>query len=55
MSDLPIVSAETNTLNEAIIVRGTTKEKKCILDAHEEHFGQDFDYSMFPKRKVRLS
>jgi hypothetical protein len=35
-SDLPTVSAETNTLDDAIIVKGT-KEKKRILDAYEEH------------------
>jgi hypothetical protein len=34
-SDLPIVLAETNTLDEANIVK-ETKEKKHILDAYEE-------------------
>jgi hypothetical protein len=42
---LPTVSAETNTLDDAIIVKGT-KEKKRILDAYEECFGQDFDHSI---------
>jgi hypothetical protein len=34
-NDQPIVSAETSTLDEAIIVRGT-KEKKQILDIYKE-------------------
>jgi hypothetical protein len=49
-SDLPTVLAETNTLDDAIIVKGT-KEKKCILDAYEERFGQDFDHSIVSKKK----
>ncbi len=53
MNDLPIVSAETNTLDEAIIVRGT-KEKKRILDAYEEHFGQDFNHSLVSKKKGKI-
>jgi hypothetical protein len=53
MSDLPTVLAETKTLalDDAIIIKGT-KEKKCILDAYEECFGQDFDHSrrkMYPE------
>jgi hypothetical protein len=44
-SDQLIVSAETSALDEAIIVIGT-KEKEPILDAYEEHFGQDFDHSI---------
>ncbi len=47
---MPTVLAETNTLDDAIIVKGT-KEKKRILDAHEEHFGQDFDHSIVFKKK----
>jgi hypothetical protein len=53
ISDLPIVLAETSTLDEAIIVKGT-KEKKCILDANEEHFGQDFDHSIVSKKKGKI-
>jgi hypothetical protein len=49
-SDLPTVSAETNTLDDAIIVKGTT-EKKCILDAYEERFGQHFIHSIVSKKK----
>jgi hypothetical protein len=33
-SDFPTVSAETNTLDDAIIVKGT-KDKKCILGAYK--------------------
>jgi hypothetical protein len=39
-NDQPIISEETSTLDETIIVRGT-KEKKCILDTYEEYFGQE--------------
>jgi hypothetical protein len=46
---LPTVSAETNTLDDAIIVKGT-KEKKRILDAYKECFGQDFDHSIVSKK-----
>jgi hypothetical protein len=53
MNDQPIVSAETSTLDEAIIVRGT-KEKKCILDSYEDHFGQDFDHSIAFKKKGKI-
>jgi hypothetical protein len=49
-SDLPTVSADTNTLDDAIIVKGT-KEKKRILDAYKECFGQDFDHSIVSKKK----
>jgi hypothetical protein len=52
-SDLPIVSAETNTLDEAIIVKGT-KETKRILDAYKEHFGQDCDHSIVSKKKGKI-
>jgi hypothetical protein len=52
-SDQPIVSAETRTLDEAIIARGT-KEKKCILDAYEERFGQDFNHSIVSKKKGKI-
>jgi hypothetical protein len=48
-----MVSAETNTLDEAIIVKGT-KEKKRILDAYEERFGQDFDQSIVSKKKGKI-
>jgi hypothetical protein len=51
-SDLPTVLAETNTLDDAIIVKGT-KEKKCILDTYLERFGQDFDHSIVSKKKSR--
>jgi hypothetical protein len=37
-SDLPTVLAETNTLDDAIIVKGA-KDKKCILDTYKECFG----------------
>jgi hypothetical protein len=40
-SDLPIVLAETNTLDKTIIVEGA-KEKKHILDTHEECFWSRF-------------
>jgi hypothetical protein len=47
--------AETNTLDDAIIVKGT-KEKKRILDAYKEHFGQKIlTTQQFPRKKVRLS
>jgi hypothetical protein len=36
-SDLPTVLAETNNLDDLIIVKGT-KEKKHILDAYKERF-----------------
>jgi hypothetical protein len=52
-NDQSIVSAETSTLDEAIIVRGT-KEKKRILDAYEEHFGQDYDHSIVSKKKCKI-
>ncbi len=52
-SDLPIVLAETNTLDDAIIVKGT-KEKKCILDTYKERFGQDFDHSIVSKKKGNI-
>jgi hypothetical protein len=45
--------AETSTLDEANIVKGT-KEKKSILDAYEEHFGQDFDHSIVSKKKDKI-
>jgi hypothetical protein len=50
MSDLSTVLAETNTLDDAIIVKGK-QEKKHILDAYEERFGQDFDHSIVSKKK----
>jgi hypothetical protein len=53
MSDLPIVSAETNTLDDAIIVK-ETKEKIRILDAYKERFGQDFDNSIVSKKKGKI-
>jgi hypothetical protein len=49
----PIVFAETSTLDEAIIVKGT-KEKKRILDAKKEHFGQDFNHSIVSKKKGKI-
>jgi hypothetical protein len=54
-SDLPTVLAKTNSLDDAIIVKGT-KEKKCTLDAYEECFGQNFDNSIVSKKKgfIRL-
>ena len=42
-SDLPTVSAETNTLDDAIIIKGIT-EKKRILNAYKERFGQDSNH-----------
>jgi hypothetical protein len=53
MSDLPIVLTETNTLDEAIIVKGT-KTKKLILDVYEECFGQDFNHSIVSKKKGKI-
>jgi hypothetical protein len=41
--------AETNTLDEALIVKGT-KQKKRTLDAYEECFGQDFNHSIVCKK-----
>ncbi len=49
-SDLPTVLAETNTLDDAIIVKGT-KEKKRILDAYKERFGH-FNHSIVSKKKI---
>ncbi len=40
-SDLLTVSAETNTLDDAIIIK-ETKEKKHILDAYKEPFWSRF-------------
>ena len=48
-----IVSAETSTLDEAIIVR-RTKEKKHILDAYEERIDKDFDHSIVSKKKGKI-
>ncbi len=53
MSNLPAVLAETNTLDDEIIGKGT-KEKKRILDAYEEHFGQDFNHSIVSKKKGKI-
>jgi hypothetical protein len=39
-SELPTDSAETNTIDDTIIVKGA-KEKKHILVAYEKRFGQD--------------
>ncbi len=52
-SDLPIILAENNILDDAIIVK-RTKENKCILDAYEEHFGEDFDHSIVSKKKGKI-
>jgi hypothetical protein len=52
-SDLPTVSAETNTLDDAIFVKGT-KEKKHILDAYKEHFGQNFYHWIVSKKKSKI-
>jgi hypothetical protein len=52
-SDLPILLAENNTLDEATYVKGT-KEKKRILDAYKEHFGQDFNHSIVSKTKGKI-
>ncbi len=49
-SDLPTVLAEANTLDDAIIVEGTNKEK-CILSTYKEPFGQDFDHSIVSEKK----
>ncbi len=53
MSDLPTVLAETNTLDDGIIVK-RTKEEKCILDAYKEHFGQDFNHTIVFKKKGKI-
>jgi hypothetical protein len=53
ISDQPMVSAETSTMDDTIIVRGT-KEKKHILDAYKERFGQDFDHSIVSKKKGKI-
>jgi hypothetical protein len=45
--------AETNTLDDEIIVIGT-KETKHILDAYEECFGQEFDHSIVSKKKGKI-
>jgi hypothetical protein len=52
-NDLPTVLAETNTLDDAIIVKGT-KEKKCVLDTYKECFGQDFDHSIVFKKEGKI-
>jgi hypothetical protein len=52
-SDLPTVLAETNTLDDAIIVKGT-KEKRRILYTYKERFGQDFDHSIVSKKKGKI-
>ncbi len=52
-SELPTVLAETNTLDDAIIVKGI-KEKKRILDAYKEHFGQDSNRSIVSKKKSKI-
>jgi hypothetical protein len=53
-SDLPTVLAETNTLDDTIFFKGIN-EKKRILNAYEERFGQDSDHSIVFKKKVRSS
>jgi hypothetical protein len=53
MNDQSIVSAETSTLDEAIIVRGKIETKR-ILDTYKEHFGQDFDHSIVSKEKDKI-
>jgi hypothetical protein len=53
MNDLPTVLVETKTLDDAIIVQGT-KEKKRILDAYKECFGQDFNHSIVSKKKGKI-
>jgi hypothetical protein len=52
-SELPTVSADTNTLDDAIIVKGI-KEEKHILNAYEERFGQDSDRSIVFKEKSKI-
>jgi hypothetical protein len=44
---------EPNTMDKAIIVRGN-KEKKSILDIHEEHFGSEFNHSIVSKKKGKI-
>jgi hypothetical protein len=52
-SDLPTVLAETNTLDDAIIVKGI-KEKKRILNTYKELFDQDSDHSIVSKKKSKI-
>jgi hypothetical protein len=53
MSDLPIVLAEANTLDDAITVKGL-KENKHILNAHEKRFGQENNHSIVCKKKGKI-
>jgi hypothetical protein len=52
-SELPTVSAETNTLDDAIIVK-EIKEKKRILNTYKECFHQDFNRSIVSKKKSKI-
>ncbi len=52
-SDLPTVLAETNTLDDAIIVKGI-KKKKHVLNAYDERHGQDLDRSIVSKKKSKI-
>jgi hypothetical protein len=49
-NDQIVSPTEPNTMDTAIIL-SETKEKKCILDTYEEHFGSEFDHSIVSKKK----
>ena len=45
---------EPDVLREAVIVKGT-KEKRCILDTYEKHFGLNYDDSTVSKKKGKIT
>jgi hypothetical protein len=53
MNDQIVSPTEPNTIDKAIIVRGT-KEKNRILDAYEKGFGSEFNHSIVSKKKGKI-